>query len=496
MNDRIHQIIYLLGWLFLILSGLLLLPLIYSIIIGDSDSVIQGFTVSITVSLLAGMISLKFKPKEHPALNLSGGMILCALAWIGVSLVGGIPFMIGLNVSFVDAFFESVSGFTTTGITVFTGLDTMSHPILLWRSLIQGVGGLGILTFFLFVTFQNEGDIWQLFTAESHKISTSRPVPNIFRTIQIFWGIYGLFIFLEFTILWALGMPSFDALIHALTSLSTGGFSNHDASVGYYALAGYPYARTIEYVIILFMALGGMNFLMHFYWMTGHFRVPMHDEETQGFFKIISGFSVLILISIYAQSNDWINFESYFRTTLFQVVSLITSTGYGTADIGSAFFPALAKQLFIALMLIGGCVGSTAGGIKVVRTLIISKLYKREIKHIYYPRGSVIPVTLNKTPIENDEILKVSGLLYIWIMLIAIGAGITALFSDLDAFSAISGMASAVGNMGPFFFSVSKMQTLSPIIKYTYIFGMLAGRLEMLPLFVLFQRRAWKTLLR
>lgn len=178
------------------------------------------------------------------------------------------------------------------------------------------------------------------------------------------------------------------------------------------------------------------------------------------------------------------------------MVSLITSTGYGTADIGSAFFPALAKQLFIALMLIGGCVGSTAGGIKVVRTLIISKLYKREIKHIYYPRGSVIPVTLNKAPIENDEILKVSGLLYIWIMLIAIGAGITALFSDLDAFSAISGMASAVGNMGPFFFSVSKMQTLSPIIKYTYIFGMLAGRLEMLPLFVLFQRRAWKTLLR
>lgn len=494
MNNRIRQITYLLGWLFLILSGLLLIPLMYGLVIGADNGVIQSFVYTAIISTLLGLFCLGTGPQTAVPLKLSGGMILCAFAWISISIVGGLPFYFGLGASFVDSFFESVSGFTTTGITVFTGLDTMSRPILLWRSLIQWVGGLGILTFFLFVTFQNEGDIWQLFAAESHKINTSRPVPNVFRTIKIFWGVYALFCLLQFLMLLALGMPRFDAVIHSMTALSTGGFSNHDASVGYYMQAGYEHAALIEYTMILFMALGGMNFLMHYYWITRQFKTVTSDEETRGYFKIILLFTSLILLSIYAAGTQSHFFENDFRGTLFQVVSLITSTGYGTVDIGSTYFPALAKQLFIALMIIGGCVGSTAGGIKIVRTLIISKLYKRELKRIYFPRGAVVPVLLNENPIENDEVLKIAGLLYIWIALIAVGSGITALFSDLDAFQSISGMASAVGNMGPFYFSVGKMGSLSPVIKYTYIFGMLAGRLEMLPMFVIFQRAAWKSL--
>ncbi len=496
MNSRLRQIIYLLGWLFLILAGLLLVPLIYSLLIKESDKVTQSFIYTAILALILGLICLGFRPLNNPRLKLSGGMILCAFAWIGVSIVGGLPFLFGIDASFVDAFFESVSGFTTTGITVFTGLDTMAKPILLWRSLIQWVGGLGILTFFLFVTFQNEGDIWQLFAAESHKINTSRPVPNVFRTIKIFWGLYTLFSIIQFVLLLSLGMPKFDAVIHSLTALSTGGFSNHDASIGYYAQQGYQHAALIEYTLICFMALGGMNFLMHYYWLTKQFQTVTSDEETRGYFKIIIYFTALIVISIYVAGTNLDSFEINFRGTLFQVVSLITSTGYGTIDIGSSYFPALAKQLFIALMVIGGCVGSTAGGIKIVRTLIISKLYRREVKRIYFPRGAVVPVLLNGSPIENDEVLKIAGLLYIWIALIAIGSGITALFSDLDAFQSISGMASAVGNMGPFYFSVGKMGSLSPVIKYTYIFGMLAGRLEMLPMFVIFQRNAWKSLKR
>lgn len=496
MNNRLRQIIYLLGWLFLILAGLLLIPLMYSLLIDTSDTVTQAFINTALISLLVGVSCLGFRPPQSIQLRLSGGMILCAFAWIGISIVGGLPFLFGINASFVDSFFESVSGFTTTGITVFTGLDTMAKPILLWRGLIQWVGGLGILTFFLFVTFQNEGDIWQLFAAESHKISTSRPVPNVFRTIKIFWGVYALFSIIQFIMLISLGMPRFDAVIHSLTALSTGGFSNHDASIGYYAQQGYQHARLIEYTIILFMALGGMNFLMHYYWLTRQFSTVTSDEETQGFFKLIILFTLFIIISIYMAGTNLAAFESNLRGTLFQVVSLITSTGYGTVDIGSSYFPPLAKQLFIALMVIGGCVGSTAGGIKIVRTLIISKLYRREVKRIYFPRGAVVPVLLNGSPIENDEVLKIAGLLYIWIALIAVGSGITALFSDLGPFESISGMASAVGNMGPFYFSVGKMGSLSPIIKYTYIFGMLAGRLEMLPMFVIFQRNAWKSLKR
>lgn len=494
MNTRLRKIIHLLGWLLLILAALLTVPLAFSLVTKAPRQVVQSFVNTLFIAFILGALCILQKPDKSTQLKLSGGMILCALAWIIVSLIGGLPFLFGLNASFVDSFFESVSGFTTTGITVFTGLDTMPASILLWRGLIQWVGGLGILTFFLFVTFQNEGDIWQLFAAESHKISTSRPVPNVFRTIKIFWGIYALFSLIQFVTLKALGMPDFDALIHSLTALSTGGFSNHDASIGYYALSGYKNAILIEYAITLFMALGGMNFLMHYYWLTRQFTPFTSDEETRGYFKIILLFTSLILISIYMAGSGGATIEENFRTTLFQVVSLITSTGYGTADIGSAYFPPVAKQLFIVLMVIGGCVGSTAGGIKIVRTLIISKLYKREIRKVYYPRGATVPVILNGTTIENNEVLKIAGLLYIWIALILIGALITAFFSDLDAFEAISGMASAVGNMGPFYFSVDKMSTLSPVIKYTYIFGMLAGRLEMLPMFVLFQRKAWRSL--
>ncbi|WP_430883833.1 TrkH family potassium uptake protein [Fusibacter sp. JL216-2] len=496
MNTRLRKIIHLLGWLFLILAALLTIPLVFSLVTKASKQVIQSFLYTLFIAFIVGTLCILQKPEKNTPLKLSGGMILCALAWIFVSLIGGLPFLFGINARFVDSFFESVSGFTTTGITVFTGLDTMPTPILLWRGLIQWVGGLGILTFFLFVTFQNEGDIWQLFAAESHKISTSRPVPNIFRTIKIFWGIYALFSLIQFILLKSLGMPVFDALIHSLTALSTGGFSNHDASIGFYALQGYKNARLIEYTIIFFMALGGMNFLMHYYWLTRQFSLFTSDEETRGYLKIILLFTTLILISIYVAQSGGPDFEINLRTSLFQVVSLITSTGYGTADIGGAFFPPVAKQLFIVLMVIGGCVGSTAGGIKIVRTLIISKLYKREVRKVYYPRGATVPVILNGTPIENNEVLKIAGLLYIWIVLILIGALITAFFSDLSAFEAISGMASAVGNMGPFYFSVEKMSTLSPIIKYTYIFGMLAGRLEMLPMFVLFQRKAWRSLSR
>jgi len=494
MHNRLKQIIYLLGWLFLILSGLLLVPLMYSVILGETDSVTHAFIYSALLSLSIALICLGFRPNENVQLKLSGGMILCAFAWIGISIVGGLPFIFGIGASFVDAFFESVSGFTTTGITVFTGLDSMSLPILLWRGLIQWVGGLGILTFFLFVTFQNEGDIWQLFAAESHKINTSRPVPNVFRTIKIFWGVYAIFSLTELIVLLLLGMPVFDAVIHSLTTLSTGGFSNHDASIGHYAAEGFQNAALIEYAITFFMALGGMNFLMHYYWLTRQYKTVITDDETRGYIRIIVLFTFLVVLSIYVGQTSSSGFESIFRRTIFQVVSLITSTGFGTVDIGSAFFPALAKQLFIILMIIGGCVGSTAGGVKIVRTLVIAKLYRRELKRVYLPRGAVVPILLNGTPIENNEVLKIAGLFYIWIMLILVGSGITALFSDLDAFAAISGMASAVGNMGPFYFSVSKMGSLSPVIKYTYIFGMLAGRLEMLPMFVIFQRLAWRSL--
>jgi len=420
-------------------------------------------------------------------------MLMCATSWIAISLIGGIPFCIGLGKSFIDGFFEAVSGFTTTGITVFTGLDAMPLSIIFWRSLIQWLGGLGILTFFLFVTFNSEGEVWQLFAAEGHKINASRPFPNVFKTVKILWLIYGFFTLLEAGLLYFLGLSSFDAITHSMTSLSTGGFSGYDASIGHFHSAGYENFRVIEYVITFFMLLGGTNFLVHYKFLSGDLKIPYKDTETRNYLLIIMVFVSIIILGIYSSTLPvFSRFEEVFRKTLFQVISVITTTGFGTQDIGSPFFPAIAKQLFLVLMVIGGCVGSTSGGIKVIRATILSRLFKRELKRISYPEKAIIPVSIDKNIISENEIYRVAGLFFAWLLIIFIGSGIAALFSDLTAFEAFSGMTSAVGNIGPFYFSVDKMASLSPIIKLTFIFGMLAGRLEILPVVVLFSRKAWK----
>lgn len=478
--------------LFIVLGVGLLIPIIFCFIYQEPHLYYRSFYIPAIISFILGIIFSFFKTKEIN-LSLTNSMLIVGLSWIFFSIIGGIPFIIGLNKSFIDAFFEAVSGFTTTGITVFQNLSSIPHSLLIWRSLIQWFGGLGILTFFLFITFRSEGELWQLFTAESHKIDTSRPVPNVFRSIKILWMIYGLFTVLEIILLMAVQVTPFDALLHSLTTLSTGGFSNYDASIAHYASTGHPYYIAIEYIIIFFMLLGGINFLIHFKVLKGKVKEIFTNFEMKYFWGII-GVTMLLILSgkVFNQTINFSNLEAVFRKSLFQVVSVMTTTGYGTESLTSTFFPALARQLFLFLMLIGGCVGSTAGGIKVIRFAILNKLFSREIKKFYLPKRAVMPLKVEKKLIPRDEIYKISALFFFWLLIILVGGIITALFSDLDAFQSISGMFSAMGNIGPFYFSVDKMASLSPIIKLTYIFGMLAGRLEILPIFVIFTRKAWK----
>lgn len=493
MKRKIISILKLMSSLLILLGILLLIPLIIVFIFKEPFISIKAFIYPSILSFFIGFLIIKLTKKHKVNLDLPSSMLLCAIAWIVISFIGGLPFVIGLEKTFVDSFFESVSGFTTTGITVFQGLDTMSNSILFWRAFIQWLGGLGILTFFLFITFNVEGEIWQLFGAESHKINSSRPVPNVYKTIKYFWGIYFLFTVVEILLLTIVGMPFFESILHSLTTLSTGGFSNHDASIAFYQQNGYANYKAIEYIITFFMFLGGVNFLVHFKVLTGSPKFLLEDVEFKAFVKYILLFTLIIVIGIFAMNDSWfVDTEIAFRKTIFQIVSLITTTGFGTQDIGSSFFPSIAKQIFILLMIIGGCVGSTAGGIKVIRLEVSKKLFKRELKKIYMPKHSIIPVKISNTILTDDEVFKIPALIFGWIYLIAIGAAITAFFSDLDAFQAFSGMASAVGNIGPFYFSVEKMASLSPIIKLTYSIGMLAGRLELIPIFILFNRKAWK----
>jgi len=429
-------------------------------------------------------------------------MLICSLAWLGFSAIGAIPFVIGINVSYINAYFETLSGFTTTGITMFTGLEQMPRSILFWRSLTQWVGGLGILTFFLAVIFRG-GAGHRLFGAESHKIEVKRPVPGLANTVKILWCIYcGLTVLIILSLV-GVGMPFFDSICHSFTALSTGGFSPHDASIEYYRLSSHPNFIWIEYILIVGMIMGGTNFLIHYRVLKRDWKALFDNSEMRYWWTFIIAFVVIIFVERFAKleslagisfssSNFWIRIEENFRIVLFQVAAILTTTGFGTRDIGSLFFGQVAKQLFLIMMVIGGCVGSTGGGFKMLRVGILVKLIKKEIFHIRSPRKSISKVIIDGKPVDAQEIRRVSSLFFAWIGLLIIGGGITALLSSFDGYSSFSGMFSALGNIGPCYIPAKDMGQLHPIIKITYMFGMLAGRLEILPVLLLFSPRAWQ----
>lgn len=491
IKERLYILNYF-GALLSIMGIFMFLPLIPMYLYDDAAiSHISNLTFILPgiFSIISGLILQTIFPFRVPSIR--GAMIITALGWILVGLIGGLPYMIGMNKSFIDAFFESVSGFTTTGITVFEGLDQMPRSILFWRSFTQWLGGLGILSFFMAVSFRGGSTAAALFSAEGHKIDISRPVPGIFHTLTILWTIYTGFTIFSCLCFWAAGMSGFDAINHCFTCISTGGFSTHDASLAYWEQHGIHTAWLIEFSAVLFMLAGGTNFLFHYKVFTRDIKSLVHDFEMRWYVGVLASAVLLVIIDHIAAFNlqepmGIKHLFSIFRTALFQVSSLITSTGYLTADINARFFPDMSKQVLMILMVIGGCVGSTAGGIKILRTGILFRLLSVEVQKFSRPRRAVMPIVVSGRIVSQAEIQRIIALFWAWLLIIAAGALITGFFSDLAPWQAFSGMASAMGNMGPFYFTVHKMAGLSWVIKLTYIFGMLAGRLEILPFAVLF----------
>ncbi|MBN1673047.1 MAG: TrkH family potassium uptake protein [Kiritimatiellae bacterium] len=467
---------------------------------GDGLPTLEAFLIPAAGSFLFGL-ALRTLFKARP-LDLASSMLFCTLGWLAASAFGALPFVIGIGASYLNGYFEAMSGFTTTGITVFVGLDRMPLSVLFWRALTQWLGGLGILSFFLAVIFRG-GGAHHIFGAESHKISARRPAPGLFNTLKILWGIYVLFTFAGALALALEGMPVFDAVCHSFTALSTGGFSPHDLSIGHYAAAGYRHHRLIEYTVTFIMLLGGMNFLVHYRVLTRDVKALWDNIEIRYWWRFIAGFTVIIMVDHLCRGGGLkaclagapaaaAKIEGTLRHTLFQVVSILTTTGFGTQDIGSPFFPALSKQLFLMMMIIGGCVGSTGGGIKMLRVAILHRLVQREIFKLRVSDRTSSGLVIDGKVVPESEVDRVAALFFAWIVLLVLGGGVTALFSGLSAWESFSGMFSALGNIGPCYISAQDMVGLHPVPKVTYILGMLAGRLEILPVLLLFSRRAWK----
>lgn len=504
---RLHCIMHQTGTFLELLALLLLLPLFFWIFVRlsnynspESWTTFFAFMVPAVISLVVGII-LRFSFK-NTGLDLTSSMLLCTVAWLAASALGAIPFCIALDAEYIDGYFEAMSGFSTTGITVLSGLDTMPHSILFWRSLTQWLGGIGILSFFLLATVGTEGAHYMA-GAEAHKISSGRPAPGMFSTLKIITGIYVLFTAIAAVSFRLVGMSLFDAVCHALTSISTSGFSTHDASIAFFRNEVEHY-RLMEYLVMFFMILGGINFLVHFRVLTGNFKALWDNIEIRYWWRLILAFTGFIMIEHLWKSGllkgiftsdfrlTFDTMEHVFRTSSFQVIAMLTTTGYGTESLNSDFFPAGSRQLFLVMMVIGGCVGSTSGGFKVLRIAILYRLMKRELFRIRNSSKAISSLIIDKKPISDDEIHRVSGLFFIWIVFIVIGAGVTALLSSHGPWESLSGMFSVVCNIGPCYISGAEMAELNSFVKITYIIGMLAGRLEIIPVLLLFSRQSWK----
>jgi len=487
-----------LGALFWVFGILILTPLAVQIAYaraGFREVSPVCFVLPAAISLCLGFL-LKHRATFKP-LNSRTSMLLCAIGWIAVSALGAIPFWWALQCGYLDAFFESVSGFTTTGITMLQGLDAMPRSILFWRSLIQWIGGLGILTFFLAVVFTARS-AHSLFSAESHKIVSKRPVPGLFHTLRILWAIYAAFTALAIALLVIQGMSLYDAACHSFTAISTGGYSTHDASIDYYRQAGYRNFAGIEATLTFVMLLGGMNFLVHYRVLTGSLRGLWDNLEMRLWWGLLFGATFLVGLDHWMKAHADSLLDTV-RYSLFQVVAIITTTGFATKDINTEYFPALSKLIFLVLMVIGGCVGSTGGGIKVLRIGILCQMVRRQVRHVIHGRAAVQPVLVDGSAVDSEELRRVAALFFAWVVLLFVGGGITALFADFGkadsgmvAWKSASGMFSALGNIGPCYISVPEMSGLHAVVKITYIIGMLAGRLEILPILLLFTRRTWR----
>ncbi len=478
----------------LIIGALLLVESVFIAIAGgvayayqgdDASSFFHSFLITIGVSA----VSLYLGRKAEKRLGNREGYLIVSLVWVIFSAFGALPFYIsGAIPSYTDAYFETMSGFTTTGSSILTSIETMPHGVLFWRSLTQWLGGMGIIVFSLAVLplFGIGGG--QLYTAEATGPTYAKIRPRIKDTSKMLWTIYLVLTMAEFVLLMVFGMGWFDAICHAFTTMATGGYSTKNASIAAFA------SPAIEYVIIVFMFLAGINFSLLYYLFYGKFHKFIKDEEMKWYTS-----AVLIFSGIVALTLMWQNYEAgqalavehSVRTALFQIISLITTTGYATADYMTWLPIALLLCLFI--MLPGGSAGSTAGGMKWVRVIIFIKNGYYEFKRLIHP-NAVIPIRLNKSAIPAKVVNNISAFIVIYVGVIlvsiflfcAMGIGISE--SVGATFTSISNVGPGLGASGP----VGNFAHFPCLGKWLMSFLMLIGRLEMFTVLSLFLPMFWR----
>lgn len=421
--------------------------------------------------------------RKKPDLRKREGYIIVSLVWVVFSAFGSLPYIFSNAIpSPSNAFFETMSGFTTTGSSILNNIEELSHGILFWRSLTQWLGGMGIIVLFLAILPRLGIGGRELFIAEVPGPSPDKLTPSIAATARKLWGLYIIFTLVEAILLHIGGMTIFDAINHAFTTMATGGYSTKQASIAYYDSA------FIQYVMIFFMLIAGTNFSLSYAAVAGRPIKLFKDEEFKFYCSIIFIVSGLIALGLFFEGAA---IEQSIRDAIFTVSSIITTTGYATADY-ELWSPFL-KILILLLMFIGGSAGSTGGGIKVVRILILIKNSYLELKRLIHP-NAVINIKYNKRRVASKIVTNVMAFLILYVGIFMISVVIMSIcMPDLD--SAISSVATTLGNIGPGFGNIGPTEnfaTLPNWSKWFLSFLMLLGRLELFTVLILFSKAFWK----
>jgi trk system potassium uptake protein TrkH len=330
-----------------------------------------------------------------------------------------------------------------------------------------------------------------LLGAEAHKAGSERFSPGVFSSLRILWAIYASLTLICAGLLWAEGLSLFDAVAHALTTVSTGGFSTYDDSIGHFAAAGFRHATAIEYTILVFMVLGGTSFLIHWNVIRRRWRSVTHNSEFRAWLVWVFGAAALVAIAARAAIAT-VGVHEHVRASLFHVVSIATTTGFTTQDLTTPWFSPFTRQVFLGLMLAGGCVGSTAGGLKMLRLAVLAKLLRKQLRSASRSMREVIPLTLDGRLVAREEVERTASIAVAWMIAIAIIWLATTLTSRLGTWGSLSAAMSALGNVGPHFADPVTFAEIGPGVKVCYILAMVAGRLEILPFLLIFSRGVWR----
>lgn len=462
-----------------IFALMLSLPLLIALYYGNSLFVMSGFVVAALSSLLIGYaIYLSGASNKDEAPSVSEAMFATVLGWGLAMMFGAIPFL--THTGFINALFESTAGLTTTGISMFLEPEALPNSLLFWRSFMQWIGGLGILTFFIAVLRESGGVTRRLYSAEAHKTDSGSIRPSLKKSITDLWRVYGFLTTLFVAVYIGLGMSPFNSVLHAFSAISTGGFSTTSASIGGFSLS-------IQIVTILFMFLGGVNFVLLYRFLRTDYKPLLKNSEFRLYFKI---FLLIAAFMIFELIMNGVSTPGALLHGLFQSAAIISSTGYSTMAITSL---SLALQIvFIGVMFVGGSLGSTSGGVKMFRLKTMIELLRTRIRAYKLPESAINEVKIDREIIEDSTVRTISVLFFTWIAVIFVSTVLVTMADDVSLIGALSGSVSAAGNMGPVYMEGLEMVGLSDFSKVVWVIVMLAGRLEMLPMLAIFNRQLFE----